>query len=81
MVARLLRVGFLVNHKRVERLYAQEGLQLPRKKSRKRVRDEQVARLRATKLNQIWCVDFISDCILDGRPFRFYGVFASQTGL
>ena len=64
-IAELLRVeGWQVNHKKVERLWREEGLQLPeRHKKRKRLyhKDSSVIRLRPKYPNHIWSVDFVHD--------------------
>ena len=61
MIAQLLRVaGWKVNHKKVERLWREEGLQLPeRHKKRKRLyhKDSSVIRLRPHYPNHIWSID------------------------
>lgn len=60
-ITQLLRVeGWDINHKRVERLWREEGLQLPqRHKKRKRLyhKDSSVIRLRPKYSNHIWSVD------------------------
>jgi len=57
----LLRVeGWKVNHKKVERLWREEGLQLPqRHKRRKRLyhKDSSIIRLRPTHPNHVWAID------------------------
>jgi putative transposase len=67
----LRREGFAVNHKRVYRLYRAEGLSV-RKKLRRR-RFASIARVvfeRATRSDQRWAMDFVSDQLADGRRFR-----------
>src|SRR5437764_1394006 len=67
----LRREGFAVNHKRVYRLYRAEGLTV-RKKVRRR-RFASVARVvfeHATRSDQRWAMDFVSDQLADGRRFR-----------
>ena len=60
-----------VNHKRVERMYREEGLQLPRKKGKKRgVDNRAVALLVPSGPNERWSMDFMSDSLCDGRRFR-----------
>ncbi len=66
----LRREGWPVNHKRVYRLYREEGLGVRRRK-RKRigaVRCQPVAI--PTRLNERWSMDFISDALSEGRKFR-----------
>ena len=66
----LRRKGILVNHKRVHRLYRLEGLSLKRK-GKKRRRGARVGHLlAATRVNERWSMDFVSDSLADGRQFR-----------
>lgn len=59
-----------VNHKRIERIYREEGLQLPRKR-RKGPRYERRMPLEAVvRPNERWSMDFMSDALCDGRKFR-----------
>ena len=67
----LRREGWRANHKRVERLYREEGLSLRR---RKRLSHLRVARERPVAANQTWAVDFIHDSLLSGRHFRAFAV-------
>ena len=64
MIAELLRAeGWHINHKKVERLWREEGLQLPaRHKKRKRIyhKDASVIRLRPKYPNHIWAFGFVS---------------------
>ena len=66
----LRREGWTVNHKRVERLYREEGLSLPRRRRRKRLSHVRVVRERPPALNYVWAIDFVHDSLLDGRGFR-----------
>ncbi|HWP93654.1 MAG TPA: IS3 family transposase [Thermodesulfobacteriota bacterium] len=60
-----------VNHKRVERMYREEGLQLPRKRGKKRgVNNRAVVPLIPGEPNERWSMDFMSDSLCDGRKFR-----------
>ena len=66
----VLRRERLVNHKRVHRLYKLEGLQV-RRRRRKRVKGVQRVPLTpAQRPNQRWSMDFTSDTLACGRPFR-----------
>ena len=71
-VGELLRVeGWAVNHKKVERIWREEGLQLPhRHKRRRRLyhHDASVIRLRPLYPNHIWSIDFVQDRL--SSPFR-----------
>lgn len=60
-VTELLRIeGWRVNHKKIERLWNEEGLQLPRRHKKKRRlyhKDSSIIRLRPTHPNHVWSVD------------------------
>jgi putative transposase len=64
----LCREGWLVNHKRVYRLYRDDGLSLRLRRPRRNVsaasRERQPA---ATAANELWSMDFVSDALFDGR--------------
>lgn len=68
----LLRREFgVVNHKRIERLYALDELQLPRKrKTRRRSMSRQAILLEPTRPNEHWSMDFVADAFSDGQRFR-----------
>ena len=64
-----------VNHKRVERMYREEGLQLPRKKGKKRGTNNRANALFVpSRPNERWSMDFMSDSLCDGRRFRILTV-------
>jgi putative transposase len=66
----LRREGFVVNLKRVLRLYREEGLKL-RPNKHKRLRSQQrVSPPATTSINQVWSMDFVSDTLSGGRRFR-----------
>ena len=71
--AYLRQDGLLVNHKRVQRVWKEEGLTQPVKKGRKRATGESVP-LQATHVNHVWTYDFIHDRTEDGQPLRFLTV-------
>lgn len=67
----LRREGFTVNHKRIYRLYRLDGLTVRRRLRRRR--GTAVARVvfaPATRANQRWAMDFVSDALFNGRKFR-----------
>lgn len=73
-VSALLRgEGWLVNHKRVERLWRQEGLKVPQKQPKRRrlwLADGSCVRLRPTHRDHVWSYDFVQDRTSEGRSFR-----------
>ena len=67
----LRREGLVVNHKRVRRLYREEGLNLRIKRPRRHVSAaHRVERIQATTANEVWSMDFVSDALFDGRRLR-----------
>jgi len=72
--ALLRRAGMTINPKRVQRLWRQEGLKVPRRQ-RKRQRLGNSAggtqRLRAERVNHVWSYDFIFDQTEDGRRLKW----------
>jgi len=65
------REGWIVNHKRVYRLYKEEGLNLRSKRpKRSRAAAHRLDRVEASRPNESWSMDFVSDALFDGRRFR-----------
>lgn len=75
----LRREGWVVNTKRVYRLYRQEGLQVRTKKRGKRAAHARVPLPEAARPNQRWSMDFVSDRLTDGRWFRILTVVDQYT--
>src|SRR5437667_61099 len=70
LTAMLLREGMPANHKRVYRLYREEGLVM-RMRQRRRIRwNGAVTSPAAARPNQRWSIDFVSDCVSTGRVIR-----------
>ena len=82
-ITELLKIeGWQINHKRVERIWREEGLQLPqRHKRRKRLyhKDTSVIRLRPKYPNHIWSIDFVHDRLSNGRPYKMLTVLDEYT--
>lgn len=66
----LRREGWLVNKKRIYRLYGEEGLSVRTKYRRKRASHCRVTPDPPVAPNQRWSMDFIADTLDDGRRFR-----------
>lgn len=66
----LRREGFVINHKKTERIYREEKLQLRMRKNKKRTAVQRVKMEAATKRNERWSMDFIHDSISGGRKFK-----------
>ena len=77
ITALLHRQGWRVNHKRVERIWRQEGLKVPKrqpKRGRLWLNDGSCVRLRPTHRNHVWAYDFVMDRTYDGRPIKIMTV-------
>jgi putative transposase len=66
----LKREGLVINHKRTERIYHEEGLALRRKRRRKGAAGVRVVMPSPQRTNQRWSMDFVTDSIVTGRRFR-----------
>jgi putative transposase len=66
----LKREGLVVNHKRTERLYREEGLALRKKRKRKGAAGARVVLPSPQRTNERWSMDFVTDSIVTGRRFR-----------
>lgn len=66
----LCREGWKVNHKRVYRIYHEEGLNLRHKSKRKQISRARIPKVDVTATNQCWVMDFVSDALFNGRRFR-----------
>ena len=67
--------GWGINHKRVERIWKQEGLKVPFKhRPRKRLwlNDGSCIRLRPEWANHVWSYDFVQCRTINGKPFRIF---------
>jgi putative transposase len=61
----------MVNHKRVRRLYREEGLNLRHMRPRRHVTAaRRMERPEITAANQVWAMDFVSDALFNGKRFR-----------
>jgi len=82
-IAELLRrAGWLVNDKRVERIWRREGLKVPArqpKRARLWVNDGSCIRLRAERPNHVWSYDFVEERTHDGRKFRMLNIIDEFT--
>ncbi|MCJ7621312.1 MAG: IS3 family transposase [Anaerolineae bacterium] len=77
IAAMLREEGWLVNHKRVERLWRLEGLKVPErqpKRGRLWLTDGSCIRLRPAYKDHVWSYDFMMARTSDGRPLRLLTV-------
>lgn len=71
----LRRAGMEVNHKRVYRLWKQEGLSLPRRRPRKRrVGPQGEIRKKPRYVNHVWSYDFVFDGLIGGQGVKILAV-------
>jgi putative transposase len=77
--ALLRRQGEVVNHKRVWRLWRKEGLQVPRRRRRRRLRAGGSVPCKALYPNHVWTYDFIQDYSEDGRRLKMLTVLDEFT--
>lgn len=75
----LRREGHVVNHKRVLRLYREEGLAVQRRRRRKHVAVPRVPLPTPTTANERWSMDFVLDQLADGRSFRCLTIVDDRT--
>ncbi len=66
----LKRENLVINHKRTERIYREEGLALRKKRRRKGAAGARAVIPSATRPDEHWSMDFVSDSIVTGRRFR-----------
>ena len=67
---KLRQAGELVNHKRVERLYTLEKLQVRRRRRKKIPLGERQPLVRPGAANEVWSMDFMFDRIASGRTIK-----------
>ena len=76
----LQREGWHANHKRIYRLYNEEGLSIrTRSPRRRRACRTRSGRSEADAMNDVWAMDFVSDRLFDDRPFRILTVVDCHT--
>jgi len=67
----LKREGWPDNHKRVRRIYREEGLNLRSKRPRRsKAAARRMGRPDPTEINECWAMDFVQDQLFDGKKFR-----------
>ena len=82
ITALLRHEGWRVNHKRVERIWRQEGLKVPSRQPKRRrlwLGDGSCIRLRPQHPNHVWSYDFVADRTHDGRKLRMLTVIDEYT--
>ena len=75
----LLREGILINRKKTQRLYREEGLTVRRRKGRKRAVGTRTRPPVLALPNQCWSLDFVHDQLATGRRFRVLNIVDDVT--
>ena len=78
----MLKDEYAVNHKRVERIWREQGLKVPRKQPKKRrlwLNDGSCIRLRPEYKNHVWSYDFVEDRLRNGRKIRWLNIIDEYT--
>lgn len=74
--------GWRVNHKRIERLWREEGLKVPQKqpkKGRLYLNDGSCIRLRPCWKNHVWSYDFVAERLSNGKKIRMLTLIDEYT--
>ena len=82
ITALLRNEGWQVNHKRVERIWRDEGLKVPKKQPKRGrlwLTDGSCIRLRPEKKDHVWSYDFAMIRTTDGRPIRILVIIDEYT--
>jgi putative transposase len=77
ITALLNNEGWLINHKRVERIWRREGLRVPQRQPKRRrlwLNDGSCRRKRPAYRNHVWAYDFVMDRTHEGKRFRMLTV-------
>ena len=71
----LRREGFVVNHKRLFRIYREERLMVRKRGGRKRALGMRAPMPAPALPNDLWALDFVSDQLICGRRFRILAIY------
>ena len=77
ITALLRRDNLIVNHKKVRRIWREEGLKVPRKQPKKGrlwLNDGSCVRHKPEYKNHVWSYDFVSDRTEDGKPIKMLNI-------
>jgi len=82
ITAILRREGWKVNHKRVERIWREQGFKVAKKQKKKRrlwLNDGSTIRLRPEYRNHVWSYDIMEDKTYNGKKFRILNIIDEYT--
>lgn len=76
----LLKEGWEINHKRTQRLWQDEGLQIPKKSRRRRRKGPKGEVLKRAQFpNHVWSYDFMEDATIHGKRLKILNVMDEFT--
>jgi len=75
----LVREGWEVNHKRIQRMYREEKLAVRRKRRKRVAQTARQPKLLPEGPNERWSMDFMADSMATGRGFRVLNVVDDYT--
>ncbi len=82
VTALLRNEGWIVNHKRVQRIWRQQGLKVPQKQPKRGrlwLNDGSIIRLRPEFPKHVWSYDFMEDRTHNGVRFRILNIIDEYT--
>jgi len=82
ITALLRNEGWIVNHKRVQRIWQEEGLKVPQKQPKRGrlwLNDGSIVRLKPLFPKHVWSYDFVQDRTHNGVKFRILNVMDEFT--
>ena len=82
ITAMLNQDRWMVNHKRVERIWRMEGLKVPQKQPKRRrlwLNDGSCIRLRPEHKDHVWSYDFVTSRTANGKAFRILVIIDEYT--
>jgi transposase InsO family protein len=72
--------GWAVNHKKIQRLWREEGLRVPQRRRRKRLGTSTAPDMpKADAPDNVWAVDFQFDATTDVRPIKIVSIVDEHT--
>ena len=79
LIVLLRRDGWADNHKRIERIYREEGLQVPKRRKRKTAYKRKEKPVAPARMNDRWSMDFVHDVTAQGRKLRMLNIVDDYT--
>lgn len=77
ITAMLKTLGYDINHKRVERIWKENGLKVPKKQPKRKrlwLNDGSCIRLRPEYKNHVWSYDFVTDQLENKKKLRWLNI-------